>query len=255
MLPVPDPVVTQLSPLGQNWLIAGEPTAEAAFHTAWDLLSLPPPQLKVATVGEVMVVLPRSREPEREVYLERCRADKVSVVLRPSGGGAVVLAPGMVTLSALASLSGDRNVDRLFARFCGWLADGLRLCGVQGLRQMGVSDLCIGNRKLAGTSLRLLRSAVLFQASILVDCSLAVISRYLPYPSRAPDYRQGRDHRHFLTTLKQEGYHLKPSNLLGSLFSVFSGALYQIKATSKVSKAFEAGHLKGAKEAGKLPCD
>ncbi|MGQ9494990.1 MAG: lipoate--protein ligase family protein [Thermoanaerobaculaceae bacterium] len=222
------PVVTPLSPWGQDWVVLGAPSAQAALHTAWDLLALSPPQLRVAPVAEVVVVLPRSRDPGREVYLERCQADGVRVVLRPSGGGAVVLAPGMVTVSALVPLSGDRSVDRLFARFCGWLAEGLRRCGVKGLSQMGVSDLCIGRRKLAGSSLRLLRSAVLFQASILVDCSLELIARYLPYPSRAPDYRQGRDHRTFLTTLRQEGYPLEPSDVVRSLYAVFSRALCSV---------------------------
>lgn len=218
-------VVSQLSWSGQNWVVAGEPSAQAALHTAWDLLSLPPPQLRVLPVAEVLVVLPRSRAPVREVYLDRCRADGVSVVLRPSGGGAVVLAPGMVTLSALAPLWADRSVDRLFAHFCGWLSEGLRHCGVQGLSQMGVSDLCIGRRKVAGSSLRLLRSAVLFQASILVDCSLELIARYLPYPSRAPEYRHGRDHQDFLTTLRQQGYLLETEALVSSLYAAFSQAL------------------------------
>lgn len=227
------PVVTQLSSCPQDWVVVGAPSAQAALHTAWDLLVLSPPQLRVAPVAEVVVVLPRSREPGREVYLERCRADRVSVVLRPSGGGAVVLAPGMVTLSALAPLSGDRRVDRLFARFCGWLSEGLGRCGVKGLSQKGVSDLCIGRRKLAGTSLRLLRSAILFQASILVDCSLELIARYLPYPSRAPDYRQGRDHRDFLTTLRQEGYLLEPSAVVSALYAVFSRALSWVGGTGE----------------------
>lgn len=211
--------------MSEHWLVGGQASPELAAHLAWDLLELSPPQVRVLAVQQLAVVLPYSRQPQREVYLERCAADGVPVVRRPSGGGAVLLAPGVVTLSALAPLTGSRSVEKLFARFCGWLTDGLAACGVAGLSMQGVSDLCLGDRKVVGTALRLLRDRVLFQASVLVDASLELIERYLPYPSRAPAYRAGRSHSQFLTTLAAAGYAVSCGQVAEALAARFVRAL------------------------------
>ncbi len=44
-----------------------------------------------------------------------------------------------------------------------------------------------------------------FLASLLVDLDLALLERYLRFPSRVPDYRQGRSHEQFCTTLRRAG--------------------------------------------------
>jgi lipoate-protein ligase A len=69
----------------------------------------------------------------------------------------------------------------------------------------GVSDLCNGDRKLAGSSLRLWAGRVLYQVSVLVDVDVSLIERYLALPSRQPDYRAGRSHRDFVVTLRELG--------------------------------------------------
>lgn len=211
--------------MGEDWVVLGEPPLELAKHAAWDLLTLPAPQVRALPATQVAVVLPRSREPHREVYLERCERDHVPVVRRPSGGGAVVLAPGVVTVSVLAPLSGPRNSSQLFARFCGLVAQALQQLGVPRLELRGVSDLCLGDRKVVGSSLRLLLDTVLFQASVLVDADLSLLEHYLPFPSRAPDYRQGRSHRHFVTTLAQAGFPVKPEAVAAALEHEFRQAL------------------------------
>lgn len=212
-------------------MIRGEPGPETAAHAGWDLLGQEPPQVRALPVTEVAVVLPRSREPQREVHLDNCERDRVPVVLRPSGGGAVVLAPGMVTVSALAPLFGPRSTAQLFARFCGVVADALAALGVPPLELRGVSDLCLGDRKLVGSSLRLMQHRVLFQASVLVDADLQLLDRYLPYPSRVPAYRQGRPHREFVTTLAQAGFPLTPEAVAAALERQFRHALATVAAS------------------------
>lgn len=211
--------------MSDHWLVCGQASPELAAHLAWDLLDLPPPQVRALPVQLLAVVLPYSRQPQREVYLDRCVAEGVPVVRRPSGGGAVLLAPGVVTLSALAPLTGGRSVEKLFARFCFLLADGLAAGGVSGLTRRGVSDLCLGDRKVIGTALRLLQERVLFQASVLVDANLELIERYLPYPSRAPAYRGGRSHSQFLTTLRAAGHAWSCGQVAEALAACFARAL------------------------------
>jgi len=228
------------------WLVTGLAAPELELHLAWDLLPLPPPQLRVLPVRTTAVVLPYSRDPEREVYLNRCQEEGVPVVRRPSGGGAVVLAPGVVTLSALAPLEHTRSAERLFARFCGWLAEALASCGVQGLVLRGVSDLCLGERKVAGTALRLTRASALFQASVLVECDSTLFERYLPYPSRAPDYRKGRSHKEFVTTLREAGYTVSCEEVAAALAASFRRVLAASQGLGPGSQADRGGSvLKG----------
>jgi lipoate-protein ligase A len=171
-----------------------------------DLVPAVAPVVRVEEAREVVVVLSRSRDPEREVYLGRCREDGVPVIVRPSGGGAVVLAPGVVAASLVAPADPRaRFPEPYFRRYCGVVAEALTRCGAVGLEIRGISDLALGERKVAGSSLRLWKGWVLFQVSVLVDVDVRLLERYLRAPSREPRYRRGRPHREFVVTLRAAG--------------------------------------------------
>ncbi len=196
----------------------GRASAHACELAGWPLFAAAAPALRVLPARETVVVLSRSRQPEREVFLERCAADAVPVLVRPSGGGAVVLAPGALTASIVApALGAGAFPEREFRRFCGRAASALAACEVEGVEIRGVSDLCLGERKIAGTALRLFRGLVLFQISLLVAMDLALLDRYLPMPSRQPDYRRGRGHRQFVTSLRAAGYAASMEDLSAAL--------------------------------------
>ncbi|MCU0292733.1 MAG: hypothetical protein MUF10_12220 [Thermoanaerobaculaceae bacterium] len=200
-----------------GWLIC-EPSAHAQALAGLDLFASAVPALRVLPARECVVVVSRSRQPEREVHLDRCAADGVPVVIRPSGGGAVVLAPGALTASIVASQSGGTALpEREFRRFCGKVVRALEACGVPDVVMRGVSDLCLGDRKIAGTSLRLWRGLVLFQVSLLIDMDLHLLERYLPMPSRQPEYRQGRTHRAFVTSLREAGCQVREEDVAAAL--------------------------------------
>lgn len=182
------------------------PSPHAISLAGLDLPAAGPPKLRVEAAREVLVVLSRSRDPGREVHLNRCLADGVPVVVRPSGGGAVVLAPGVVTASLLlATPAGTTLPERYFRRFCGAVAGALVREDLPQVAIRGVSDLAVGDRKIAGTALRLWSGRVLFQISLLVDVDVQLFERYLAIPSRMPDYRRARPHRQFVTTLRAAG--------------------------------------------------
>lgn len=201
----------------------GAPPATPSVHAlalvGADLLSAPAGALRVEEAREVVVVLSRSRSPEREVALDACRADGVPVLVRPSGGGAVVLAPGVVAASLLlAADPATRFPEPYFRRLCGAVAGALAACGVGGAAMRGISDLALGERKVAGSSLRLFAGKVLFQVSVLVDADVRLLERYLKPPSRQPDYRRGRSHREFVVTLREAGYPVSPGQVVGAVY-------------------------------------
>jgi lipoate-protein ligase A len=183
------------------------PSAHALALAGVPLADGRPPLVAALVAGEVVVVVSRSRDAGREVRLDACRRDGIPVVQRPSGGGAVVLAPGVAVASALHAADVDRLLpDRYFAHFCAAVAGALTACGVVGVARRGTSDLALGDRKVAGTSLRVWRGRVLFQASVLVDPDLSLLERYLEEPWLAPAYRGGRRHRDFVTSLAAAGH-------------------------------------------------
>jgi lipoate---protein ligase len=199
------------------------PTPHALSLAGADLPGHSPPQLRVEVAREVAVVVSRSRDPRREVDLARCRADGVPVVVRPTGGGAVVLGPGAVAASLLARVPDLPGFpEPYFRRYCAAVVGAIAAVGVEGAVQRGVSDVCLGDRKVAGTSLRLWRARVLFQVALLVDLDVGLMDRYLPLPSRAPVYRAGRGHREFVVTLAEAGCTASPARVVAALEAAFA---------------------------------
>ncbi len=199
------------------------PSPHALALAGVDLPLAQPPVLRVMPAQEVVVVLPRSRNPEREVHLAACKRDRVPVVVRPSGGGAVVLSPGVVTVSllALSDLPGLLPEPH-FARLGDVARRALQACGVTCVTQRGVSDLCLDDRKIAGSALRLWGRRVLYQLSLLVDPDLALMGRYLPLPSRQPAYRRDRPHQEFVTSLRRAGYRASVEEIAAALRDAFT---------------------------------
>lgn len=183
-----------------------------------DLVGAAPPVVEVEEVHECAVVLSRSRSPAVEVHLERCRADGVPVIIRPSGGGAVVLAPGMVAASLVAPRVPPGGLPEVFfRRFVTAVGEAIGASGGPATVLRGVSDLCVGDQKVAGSSLRLAQRTVLFQIAILVDPDLSLLDRYLPMPSRMPAYRRQRPHREFVTSLARCGSPVAVGQLVAQL--------------------------------------
>ncbi len=159
--------------------------------------------LRIWEPAEPLVVVGRSSDVAREVYLEACRGLGIPVLRRPSGGAAVVTGPGCLMYSLVLSHSrrpGLRMVARAHRAVLGPLARALVKL-VPGVRCAGTSDLAWGDRKVSGNSLRSRRSHLLYHGTLLYGFPLALVERVLAMPRREPEYRAGRGHVEFLANL------------------------------------------------------
>lgn len=159
---------------------------------------------KVWVPGQRLVVLGNSQDPYKELNVENVVADSVPVYRRIGGGGTVLLDDSCLCIALRMRKRGDWAIADYFAT-------GNRL--VQevvfssfGIKTecLGVSDLCVEERKIMGSSLYLPRQCALFLASLLVCDNREAIAKYLAHPSSEPDYRKGRRHADFISSLTNE---------------------------------------------------
>lgn len=150
------------------------------------------------------VVVGYANAVAREANLSACEADGVPILRRCSGGGTVLQGPGCLNYAlvlkiasdtALATVSGANKfiLHRTATALSGLLDEPVQLCGD--------TDLVWRGLKFSGNAQRRRRTHLLFHGTVLLGFDLALVEKYLPQPSRQPDYRQARSHREFITNL------------------------------------------------------
>lgn len=161
--------------------------------------------LRVYTAPALTVVLGRGSRPERELHRAACRADGVDLTRRRGGGCAVVLSPGDVVVSYVAAMEGLGHNLEHFRALSHWVIAALERLGVPGVRQRGISDLALGDRKVGGSCLYRTHDLLYYALTLAVQPDIDAMERYLPHPPREPDYRRGRDHAAFVGALSPPG--------------------------------------------------
>jgi lipoate---protein ligase len=151
-------------------------------------------------------VLGAAGKPEQDLILDNLAADGVPWMRRRGGGGTVVLGPGQAVLAVVTSVGSPFRNREYAAVVNGWIIEALAALGVAGVSPEGISDLAIRGRKIVGTSIYRSRLVLFYQASLLVSNDVSIFARYLAMPARVPDYRAGRSHEEFCTTLSREGF-------------------------------------------------
>jgi lipoate-protein ligase A len=154
--------------------------------------------------AETVVVLGRGNKEETECLVEACQKDGVKILKRYGGGGTVVLHGGCVVVSTGVWVDDPFKNEYFFEKINDAVIDTISSFSkkIPKVEQRGISDLAISGKKIAGTSLFRSKNYLLYQASILVDKNIDLISGYLKHPSKEPDYRKGKSHEDFLTDLK-----------------------------------------------------
>lgn len=165
------------------------------------------------------IVLGQSNEMEASVFLENAETDDVPVLKRPSGGETVILSPKTVVISILKRGDPLTSPRHYFESYNRKIIESLEILGISNLRTDGISDICIGDKKILGSSIYRNKDLVLYHAVLNRAESPALMERYLKHPLREPKYRQNRSHASFVTSLEKEGYGFSGDDLIDGLLS------------------------------------
>ncbi|TVR41788.1 MAG: hypothetical protein EA402_12670 [Planctomycetota bacterium] len=186
-----------------------------------------PPQ-RIFEPADVRLVIGRHQQLRREVLVEQALADGIPMHRRVSGGGAVVLAPGMLVIARRLpqqSLLGDACLCAIAHA----VVQAIAACGgppasVRGHGDVAVSDRAGRWRKVLGASLRQRQRHLYYLGVLLVEDGVPLMQRYLCPPSRQPEYRAGRDHASFCAALAPHGLRIPPlAAALGSYIGQLEG--------------------------------
>ncbi|MCA9042330.1 MAG: lipoate--protein ligase family protein [Planctomycetaceae bacterium] len=162
-----------------------------------------PPTLRLWELPYPAVIVGRGNKLGLNVDYDTCRAERVPVIRRMSGGGTVLLGPGCLLFSLLVPFEEHPGITESIKMILSRIGDCLqqRLEGEHTIELAGISDLTIGGLKFSGNSQRWNKSCCLHHGTILYDFPLEQVARLLTKPEREPDYRSGRTHLEFMTNL------------------------------------------------------
>jgi lipoate-protein ligase A len=161
------------------------------------------PRWAVRRPEGVCVVLGRGSSCELEVHQEKCARENIPILRRRGGGCSVVLDSGQLILSLVLPAAGIGDNDRWFRMISDLVIAALAECGIDGVRQLGISDLARDDRKIGGSCIYRRKGILYYSTTILVDPDLERIARLLKHPPREPEWRRKRAHTEFMGVVRE----------------------------------------------------
>jgi len=158
--------------------------------------------------AETVIVLGQSNQAETAVHTDLADQDGVPVYKRQTGGQTVILTPRTLAISVRLFSEKLDNPQVYFKRINNVIISALANLGIAGLVEKGISDIAIGEKKILGSSIYRKRNMVFYHAVLNISETPEFIGRYLKHPVREPDYRIGRKHEEFVTSIHLAGYPL-----------------------------------------------
>ncbi len=166
---------------------------------------------------ETFVVVGYANKIATEVNVENCRAKKIPIFRRCSGGGTVLQGAGCLNYALLLRISDDgpcrtitsankfimeKNRTAIESEVRSQKSEAdISVCGHTDLSLVTRHPSLVTPKKFSGNSQRRKKNFLLFHGTFLLDFNLALVGEFLKMPSQQPDYRASRSHREFLTNL------------------------------------------------------
>ena len=170
---------------------------------------------------QTYIVLGTSNKPGDSLITENIINDNIAVYKRPTGGHSVVLTVNTIVISVLQLEDNLKPPKVLFQKINSKIILALEHLGVKQLSYKGISDIAIAEKKILGSAIYRNKEKNFFHAVLNISESADLFERYLKHPVKEPDYRKGRLHKDFVTSLKQEGYNFSNEEVMEALVSLF----------------------------------
>lgn len=171
---------------------------------------------KVWQPNDKFIVLGRSDNIDNSVIVENAQKLNLRIIKRPSGGHSVVLTPKTIVVSMVFKYNKQRPVD-IFLIANRLIISCLELLGVENVNQKGISDICIGDRKIVGSSIYKKPDKYFYHAVINYAQNTDIFEQLLKHPSTEPSYRQGRSHKDFVTSLVENNFKYSIDEFINNL--------------------------------------
>ncbi len=148
------------------------------------------------------IVLGKICKEEEELIAPAVIKDKIPVLRRSSGGGTVFQAKGCLNYALVLSKKTRPEIKSIKGSYF-YILDKLKI----GFKKKGIkvavmpiSDLASSenNKKFSGNAQRRGKSFILHHGTFLYDFDIKLVSKYLNFPKKRPEYRGDRLHDDFL---------------------------------------------------------
>jgi lipoate---protein ligase len=184
---------------------------EEAIHLAVET-GVAPMTWRLWSARAPAVVLGTGQEAAREANVPQAQQRGVQILRRHSGGGAVVIGPGTINFSVFfpyEEMPGSETIRGATHTALQPVMDLLKNWALKP-SEAGYSDLALlcadGTlRKIAGNSQARKKNSAVVHGTLLADPDWERIGAVLNFPTSVPDYRANREHRAFLTCLREQG--------------------------------------------------
>jgi lipoate-protein ligase A len=163
--------------------------------------------------NETAVVIGRGNDPEKSLFLENVIKDGLPVYKRPTGGEAVIISRNTLVVSIVDNRKRQMKSQEYFMKYNSEIINALESLGVKGLSRAGISDIALNGKKIMGCSIYRNKKQVFYHAVLNINEEPEILLKYLRYPKKTPDYRSGRNHDEFVTSLCREGYDFSADEL------------------------------------------
>ena len=132
-----------------------------------------------------------------------------------------MLTPNNLVIAAVFSDQQVMKPKDIFSMLNKLIISSIAETGMTDLSQRGISDIAIAGKKILGSSIYKNKDKLLYHAVLNLGEPASTFERYLKHPTREPDYRNGRNHAEFVTSLREKGYSQSYTHLESVLTQTF----------------------------------
>ncbi len=169
-------------------------------------------------INKPSVIIGRAQNPWLECNLQTMSEDKILLVRRQSGGGAVYHDLGNLNFSVLANLkffNKTQNLDLMIQAL-----NFFNIKAHRGPRH----DLWVGNKKISGCAFRQTKDKAFHHGTLLINADLAALGNYLKSPdeNKIQESKGVKSVRSSVMNLSELIKNLKPEDLINKISEKFA---------------------------------